>query len=315
MPKETNLFEIPVEDYEIEDGESEEVEESSGFGESVSEEPEEVIDITPPKKTQKKEGGAAMVKAADTTVAKHDSVADLLASLDEGVDSNIEGAIVGEIGIKVSLNPIEKMKFTQAKKERMALLSRKVVIYKYHYNEELKLRFMCFNGECCAHEDYPKLVYTFPAVLYDTDNKGKIISTKLELRMIGVSRDVYNKLKEIDENTDDGITSVDLVFSTPGDKEEKYQSPNVTPAGKAAFHRSIEMVKAMVEQWESLKEHAYKPFGQKLTPAEYADRLSRGGISCGGDEDGASQFADSPSGGGSFGNLDGDDFDGALIDD
>lgn len=221
----------------------------------------------PPKAPPAKAQTPAPAKAQPQAV----SVQVDLDSFDSLLDSlGGKGVLSGELGTKINRFPIERMRFTTAKRELIAIISNKVLAIKTHYVEDLG-SILCFEGACCVDQGMPKVRYVFPAVKYETDAKGRPISKKVEVMAFMVSSDVYEDIIMLSENMG-AITDMDLMVSC---KDEQYQNISIQPAGRARWKSSAELVQQVTDTMKTHAKHLLASIARPVTPQAYAEALGK----------------------------------------
>lgn len=169
------------------------------------------------------------------------------ANFDLGITAGA-GVVVAETGTKVSRFPIERIKFTATKKERISIITDKVVIVKTHFIEDVG-SIICNGSLCCEECGLPSVRYVFPIVHYEgTDKKGSIVSADIDVKCLAVGKDNYEELLTIMENKG-SLTQFDLVVTC---SDEQYQKCSFTEAGPAKWKNSK---KAMAQVSEKLKKN------------------------------------------------------------
>lgn len=167
-------------------------------------------------------------------------------NFDFGVNGT--SVIVADTGTKVSRFPIERIKFTANKKERISIITDKVVIVKTHYVEDVG-SIICNGSLCCEECGLPSVRYVFPIVHYEgTDKKGSLVTSDISVKCLAVGKDNYEELLTIMENKG-SLTQFDLVVTC---SDETYQKCSFTEAGPARWRSSR---KAMETVASTLKKH------------------------------------------------------------
>lgn len=230
---------------------------------SVEEQKVEII--TPKTATEAK----APVVAKTTTVAKQAPIN--LAAIFDDVDdlAGIPGVVTGNVGLEVSRFPIERIKFTKSKKDRIAIISSKVIAVKTHYIEGIG-SFLCFDGICCTLADTPRVKYLFPVIQYETDTKGRPISKVVTLKVLAVGPEQYEQLVTIQQVSDD-ITSQDIIVTCTDDN---YQKCTFTAAGPANWKKLPDIVQQVAEDWKKVRKYVTMPIAKTLTEKQLIERLN-----------------------------------------
>ena len=171
---------------------------------------------------------------------------------------NLPGVMVGDIGIEVSRYPVDKIKFTKAKREMISIVTPQVMAIKTHYIDGVG-SVLCTGKTCCKVAGAPRIKYLFPVVVYETDTKGKPVSSKLNYKVLCVGEGIYRDIMAIAEVQD--ITSIDLLVTT---KEEVYQDISLTPAGNCRWQSNPKLVEKVVEFWSEHMEDIVKPIAREV---------------------------------------------------
>lgn len=133
--------------------------------------------------------------------------------------------VVGEVGIKITDKPVEKLVFTKDKRVLVNFASNKVIAIKTHYNQELK-SFLCFGGKCCKDLGFPKVKYLFPVNVYDTNDRGKPVSASMDFRCLAVSQKTYNDILAMQDMQGD-LRTMDILITC---SDQQYQNITLQPA-------------------------------------------------------------------------------------
>lgn len=203
---------------------------------------------------------------------------------------NISGIVTGDIGLTISKYPVDKLKFSTNKRERISIITEQVIAIKTHYIENVG-SILCFDGKCCKLDGAPRIKYLFPVVVYDTNAQGKAISTKIENKVLAVGRGVYEDIMAINEINEEvgGISAIDLVVSC---KEEQYQDISIQPAGKASWKKKPELIKQVTEFWSKNMEHIYESVAREITEDEFNLKIGDQGVLSDSDVDFNDVFGD-----------------------
>lgn len=190
--------------------------------------------------------------------------------------SNMPGIVVGDLGTRVSRNPLERKKFSAQKKERIAIISSKVIAIKKHYNKDLG-SYLCFGGACCKVDDRPRVVYLFPIIIYDTDYKGGLIpnSESFQLSILALSQDQYEAILDIHsaQAESGGILRIDLLVSC---LEDNFQKLTFTPfAPQNYWRRYPDVVRPLLAYWQENRKYAYLASARQITPQQFAEKITR----------------------------------------
>jgi hypothetical protein len=183
---------------------------------------------------------------------------------------NIPGVMVGDIGISISKFPVDKIKFTKAKRELISIVSPQVLAIKTHYIEGVG-SILCNGKTCCKVDGSPRIRYLFPIVVYDVDSKGKPVSNKLNFKVLSVAEGVYQDIATLMEVQD--LTTIDLLVTC---KDEQYQDISLTPAGNCRWQSQPKLVEQVVEFWNEHMEDIVKPIAREVEEDILREQLGMG---------------------------------------
>lgn len=254
-----DVFNFDDIDYEIEG-------ETSGLVDQDIVDLQEVVDAELPEDTKPP-------KSEISNPKKSNLPAQAKNPFDFGLDEdliNLPGVIPAEMGTKVSRYPIERIKFTSAKRELISLLTRNVLILKVHYHEDTG-SFICFGGKCCeVLSELPRIKYAFPAVVYETDVKGKPVENgRVTVKVFAMGESDYNDIMDKDELNGD-ITKYDILISC---EDEQYQKIKMNLAGPARWRKNKEIVKEVVDFWNKNKKHMVTAVGKILSEKDFMEAM------------------------------------------
>ena len=189
---------------------------------------------------------------------------------------NIAGVVTGDIGLTISKYPVDKLKFSCNKRERISIITEQVIAIKTHYIENIG-SILCFDGKCCKIDGAARIKYLFPVVVYDTNAQGKAVSTKIQNKVLAVGRGVYEDIMAVHEINEEigGVSAVDLVVSC---KEEQYQDISIQPAGKASWKKKPELVKQVTEFWSKNMNHIYESVAREISEEDFNLKLGDTGV-------------------------------------
>lgn len=177
---------------------------------------------------------------------------------------NSTGIIKGKMGDKESKFPIEKMRFSENKKERIALLTPDVVIIKRHYDEDIG-PFFCFDGLCCEKLGFPQVRYLFPIVVYNTDSSGTPVDKEVDIKVLQLGNELYDSIMDKHEASGD-ISNVDLVVSC---SDEEYQRVSFTIAGGVNWVKDKEVKKYVYNFWKKNNKYMTMAVGREIDEQEF----------------------------------------------
>lgn len=197
--------------------------------------------------------------------------------------AKLPGVIVGEIGIKVSRFPVERLKFNVGKRYRVCPIMDEVIVVKTHYDEGGLGSFVCFDGACCEKFGLPTIRYLMPVVVYDTNDAGKFASTEIENKVIALSKDAYESMMVIKEEFGT-VTNCDIIITC---SDEKFQKIQCTPLGKCAYANSPKLVKEVSEFWEKNFEFLIHSIAKPMDSKKFKElgQVSADAVTEGSEED------------------------------
>jgi hypothetical protein len=176
--------------------------------------------------------------------------------------------VVAPTGSKLSKYPFPKIKFEEGRRCRIALLTEDVIMIKLHYHPEVGY-IICDGGACCKHCDKVSIKYCYPCVMYETDNSGRPVSPKVELRLLVIGGELYDNISLLSEISG-SITSMDLLFSCTS---AQYQKCQVTQAGPAQWCNNEDTVKYVSEYMANNSEKILEALGRTYTADELNAKL------------------------------------------
>lgn len=235
----------------------------------------EVVEDTPKTTKGNKTGKAKESKPKTEVVSKKDApIAVPEFNFDFG-KLNIPGLITGDMGIEVSRYAVDKVKFTTSSRARISIITSQVVVLKTHYIEDVG-SILCFDGACCKMDGMPRIKYLFPVVVYDTDKKGKPVSTSIENKVLAVGKGVYDTIMTIHELQEEtgGISSVDLLVTCT---KEDYQEITLQSAGPANWKRKESLAKQVTEFWSKNMEHLYESIARQISEEDFLTKVGASG--------------------------------------
>ena len=237
---------------------------------------DDVLDENILNEEEVKEEAVEEVKEEAIVVDKNKDVAEFNFNFDFSKLGNIAGVVTGDLGLTISKYPVEKLKFSTNKRERISIVTEQVVAIKTHYIENVG-SILCFDGKCCKVDGAPRIKYLFPVVVYDTNAQGKAISTKIQNKVLAVGRGVYEDIMAIHEINEEvgGISAIDLVVSC---KEEQYQDISIQPAGKASWKKKPELIKQVTEFWAKNMEHIFESVAREISEDDFNLKLGDPGV-------------------------------------
>ena len=176
--------------------------------------------------------------------------------------------VVASTGAKLSKYPFPKIKFEEGRRCRVAILTEDVIMLKLHYHPDLG-SIICDGGACCKYCDKISVKYCYPVVLYETDNAGRLISTKIELRLLVLGGEMYDQISLLSE-IGGSITGMDLLFSCTS---TQYQKCQVTQASPAQWMNSEANVNYVTEYMKTNGDKLLDALGKTYTADELQIKL------------------------------------------
>lgn len=176
--------------------------------------------------------------------------------------------VVASTGSKLSKYPFPKIKFEEGRRCRLAILTEDVIMVKLHYNPEVGY-IICDGGACCKFCDKVSIKYCYPCVVYETNDAGKPVSTKVELKLLVLGGELYDQISLLSE-INESITGIDLIFSCTSAQFQKCQ---VTQASSAMWLNNPDTVKYVQEYMESNGDKILDAIGRTYTKEELSAKL------------------------------------------
>lgn len=178
------------------------------------------------------------------------------------------GVVVASTGSKLSKYPFPKLKFEEGRRCRLAILTEDVLMLKVHYHPEVG-NIICDGGACCKYCERVSVKYCYPCVVYETDNSGRCVSTRVEPRLLVLGSEMYDQISLLSE-IGGSITGMDLLFSCTS---TQYQKCQVTQAGPAQWLTSEPNVKHITEYMSTNGEHLLDALGKTYSSDELNEKL------------------------------------------
>lgn len=176
--------------------------------------------------------------------------------------------VVAPTGSKLSKYPFPKIKFEEGRRCRVSLLTEDVIMIKLHYHPEVGY-IICDGNACCKYCDKVSIKYCYPCVMYETDNAGRPVSPKVELRLLVLGGEMYDQISLLSEISG-SITNSDLLFSCTS---TQYQKCQVTQAGPAQWANSEDTVKYVTEYMNTNGSKILDAVGRTYTAEELNVKL------------------------------------------
>lgn len=181
---------------------------------------------------------------------------------------NCPAVVVAATGSKLSKYPFPKIKFEEGRRCRLAILTEDVMMIKLHYHPEVGY-ILCDGGACCKYCDKVSIKYCYPCVVYETDNAGRPVSTRVEPKLLVLGGEMYDQISLLSE-IGGSITSMDLLFSCTSTQFQKCQ---VTQAGPAMWMKDESTVKFITDYMNTNAPKVIDAMGRTYTAEELANKL------------------------------------------
>ncbi len=179
--------------------------------------------------------------------------------------------VVAQTGARLSKYPFQKLKFEEGRRCRVAILTEDVLMVKLHYHPEVGY-ILCDGGACCKYCDKVSAKYCYPCVVYETNESGKPVSTKIEIKLLALGGELYDQIT-LQKDIYGSITDIDLIFSC---SDAKYQRCQITQAGPALWLKNAETAKYVNEYMTANGEKILDALGRTYTAEQLAEKLGDG---------------------------------------
>lgn len=176
--------------------------------------------------------------------------------------------VVAPTGSKLSKYPFPKIKFEEGRRCRVALLTEDVIMIKLHYHPDMGY-ILCDGGACCKYCDRVSIKYCYPCVMYETDSAGRVVSPKVEPKLLVLGGEMYDQISLLSEISG-SITNMDLLFSCTS---TQYQKCQVTQAGPASWLTNEGMVSYVTEYMNNNGDKILDAMGRTYTNEEFIAKL------------------------------------------
>jgi hypothetical protein len=184
------------------------------------------------------------------------------------LNQSCPGVVIASTGSKLSRYPFPKIKFEEGRRCRVAILTEDVIMVKLHYHPEVGY-IICDGGACCKYCDKVSVKYCYPCVIYETDNSGRIVSPRVEPKLLVLGSEMYDQISLISEMSG-SITDMDLLFSC---NSTQYQKCQVTQAGKAQWLTNTDSVNHITEYMKSNGSKLMDAMGRTYTAEELMNKI------------------------------------------
>ena len=175
---------------------------------------------------------------------------------------------VAATGSKLSKFPFPKVKFEEGRRVRIAILTEDVIMVKLHYHNDVGY-IMCDGGACCKYCDKVSIKYCYPCIVYETNEAGKPISTKVDPKLLVLGGELYDQISLLSE-VSGSITNMDLIFTCTS---TQYQKCQATQAGAALWLNNEDTVNFVNEYMKANGEKMLDALGRTYTADELANKL------------------------------------------
>lgn len=182
-----------------------------------------------------------------------------LVDLGDLLSEGMPGVYVVNVGEDVKGNPVERIKFTKGVRSVISILSDRVVALKLHYRKGIG-SIICFGGSCCEKFGLPYVRYLFPVLVYDTDSKGRVISTDVSFKVLSVGQSVYEEIKTIQMSNNGRITGLDLIVTC---KRDDVQDISIGRLQESLYLQSKAIINEAREFWSANKKNMLLAVGRE----------------------------------------------------
>jgi len=167
------------------------------------------------------------------------------------------GGHVVEMGTKVRSTYLEKLKCTENRRERIAFLTNKPIVVKFHYDttKEASLGYIqCFGGDCCSMFGPAKVRYLFPIIQYSADPKGDCSpDCSYEVKVLAADSRLYEQIDSFNDELSDeggpGIVGNDWKVTCTS---SEYNTLNLVPVKRLLWRGRDDIRKDIAEQKEMI---------------------------------------------------------------
>lgn len=184
------------------------------------------------------------------------------------LNKNFPGITIAATGTKLSRFPFPKVKFEEGRRLRLSILTDDVIMLKLHYHPEVGY-IICDGGACCKKCDKVSIKYCYPCVVYETNEAGKPISNKVDLRLLVVGGEMYDQISLLAE-VSGSLTGSDIIFTCTS---TQYQKCQATVAGTASWQSSPDTVSFVQEYMTNNCDKMLDALGRTYTEDELNTKL------------------------------------------
>jgi hypothetical protein len=139
---------------------------------------------------------------------------------------------------------------------------------KLHYHPDAGY-IICDGGACCKYCDKVSVKYCYPVVMYETDNAGRIVSPRVELKLLVLGGEMYDQISLLSE-IGGSISNMDLLFSCTS---AQYQKCQVTQAGPASWMANEAMAAYVTDYMNNNGDKILDAMGRTYTADELAAKI------------------------------------------
>ena len=153
-----------------------------------------------------------------------------------------------EMGEKVSAYPVDKLKFADGKKELITILSPRPLVTKTHFHEDLGYFYL--SDTACKAGLKISVKYNFLAVRWNTDAKGKLISTDdWEIVILSIGAKVYESIATKFE-MNGALAKLSILCTCDN---AQYQNITTDVAGASPITKDKELAARIQAEYKRLK--------------------------------------------------------------
>lgn len=172
-----------------------------------------------------------------------------------------------EMGTRVSQYPIEKYKGVKGRRDRISILSNKPLVTKSHYHE--KVGSFYYLDAAVAKGQSVNVRYNFMIVVWDTDSKGALVSTKFTLGILSTGYDAYQNLCDKFELNGD-LTKFQMLVTC---LESKYQDLSFEIAGQAPYAGNAELFSEIKLRYKEVVNYMPLVIAQKIDEKTFLEKI------------------------------------------
>lgn len=183
------------------------------------------------------------------------------------IDLGINGVSVEDTGVVISRFPIDKLKITDVKPERFAILIDKVMVVPYHFIDGVG-SVICNGGKCCSYSKKRNIRYVYYIVHYtDTGARGNITGNGVDLKCLSLAEAQYLQLTQV-ASLKGALSQFDFVASAKSKGKEGFLDITMTEAGQVTWLKSQEAVSFISEKFRQDGKYVLDSIARTLTDDE-----------------------------------------------